>query len=528
LSKCRQRVSELEEQAKILENSLIACTERKACLERELEKVTQERDTLAGEVTRLRGELDACQKVLERVQKQLAALKEQIKTLKETLSVQEKRIAQLVKALNGTKHQLETTQSELAKTKDELADTADELREKQAGLVEAQHQIDVLTRDLKSCETQHIGVKQALAAAESKLTACEEAKHRLDIELARTSSWIWFLGLLSFLLSVGLLASVFWCITRNGRAAEQLRRMREEHERDLARIRELDSLYHGAKGASEQLQHRIREIELANQHCQSLLNEYRIGKGYAEQQAAVANERAFGSTREIAANKRECGCKCNSTPAVVYGPTQQTTPRGPVVTTSHGAVTNTHASANPLCAGSIPSGTSAPNPDSNPNPNPNPDSNPNPNPNPDSNPNPNPNPDSNPNPEVCKKITLGSIDGVPEFKVDTETQCGGPPWARVCLDVPVGYTRTSKLTAYAEICAPADLLETAFDDIKQCAIAAGAAATIAAIVSKGAAALPAFKASFYACIKLKLAERASEIKVSLGSDQESGEWKRRT
>lgn len=128
----------------------------------------------------------------------------------------------------------------------------------------------------------------------------------------------------------------------------------------------------------------------------------------------------------------------------------------------------------------------------------------------------------------CHQVRLGELDGVPEFKTEMETQCVGPPWARVCTDMPVFYTRTSKVVAFAEICGPRLTLESAKKELEQCAVAAASAVTIAVIVAGPEAALPAFKATFAPCIEAKLKGLATQIDVKLKTDQESGQWRRRS
>lgn len=112
---------------------------------------------------------------------------------------------------------------------------------------------------------------------------------------------------------------------------------------------------------------------------------------------------------------------------------------------------------------------------------------------------------------VCNRTDIGAVDGVPEFKVEWE---GSP------IPLPVLYTRKSRIVAYAEICAPDDLVNQVWNDIVQCA--AGAAATsVAAIIASPVAALPAFKAAFIACMGTKIGARADDINVALSTQQES-------
>jgi hypothetical protein len=120
-------------------------------------------------------------------------------------------------------------------------------------------------------------------------------------------------------------------------------------------------------------------------------------------------------------------------------------------------------------------------------------------------------------PRECRRTELGRVDGVPEFKVEWE---GSP------IPYPVLYTRKSRIVAYAEICAPQDLLGALWGDMAKCAAVAGGAGLLAAIIASPAAALPAFKEAFMACIAARLGDRADEIGVALSTRQEHGEWSR--
>ncbi len=116
---------------------------------------------------------------------------------------------------------------------------------------------------------------------------------------------------------------------------------------------------------------------------------------------------------------------------------------------------------------------------------------------------------------VCKKVKIGSKRGVPEFKVEWE----GRPIPR-----PVTYTRRSEITAYAEVCGPRETVESAWTEIKDCAAVGAGAAGLAAIFTSGSAALPAFKAAFMACLRGKIASRATRVRVGLSVKQQSGRW----
>lgn len=114
-----------------------------------------------------------------------------------------------------------------------------------------------------------------------------------------------------------------------------------------------------------------------------------------------------------------------------------------------------------------------------------------------------------------RKVEVGHIDGVPETKIE---------WEGDFIKYPVLYTRTSKLTAYAEFAAPG--LDEIWGDITSCATGAAAAATLVAIIASPAAALPAFKAAFLACLEAKIGDRAKDVSVALSTQQESGDWHR--
>jgi len=119
---------------------------------------------------------------------------------------------------------------------------------------------------------------------------------------------------------------------------------------------------------------------------------------------------------------------------------------------------------------------------------------------------------------VCRRVELGRSGSIPETMVKWE---GSP------IPIPYMYFRTSSMVAYAEFCAPDDLLNSAWNDIVSCAMAAGAAAGIAAIVAGPAAALAAFEVAFKPCVIAKLGGRANEVQVSLSTSQQPNEdWHR--
>jgi hypothetical protein len=117
----------------------------------------------------------------------------------------------------------------------------------------------------------------------------------------------------------------------------------------------------------------------------------------------------------------------------------------------------------------------------------------------------------------CRRVQLARLDGIPETKIE---------WEGSLIKYPVLYTRTSELVAYAEFCAPSDLLGQFWGDIVGCAGGAATASIIAAIFASPAAALPAFKVAFVGCITAKVGNRVDDISIALGTEQKHGEWHR--
>jgi hypothetical protein len=129
-----------------------------------------------------------------------------------------------------------------------------------------------------------------------------------------------------------------------------------------------------------------------------------------------------------------------------------------------------------------------------------------------------------PGEKSCRKIELGAIDGLPEFKTEWEMQQIGP-WK---TEVPVVYTRTSHAVAYVEACAPKNLLEQGMSAVEGCAKTAAAAVTIAVILAGPEAAQPAFQATFMPCLEAKAPALAAQIEIYIKTDQQASEWRRRT
>lgn len=119
---------------------------------------------------------------------------------------------------------------------------------------------------------------------------------------------------------------------------------------------------------------------------------------------------------------------------------------------------------------------------------------------------------------TCRRVELGKHGSVPETMVKWE---GSP------IPTPYAYFRTTSMVAYAELCTPNNLGDTAWTEIVNCARNAGIAAGIATIVAGPQAALPAFKSTFKGCVLGKLGEAAEQVQVSLSTLQQPNEdWHR--
>lgn len=123
--------------------------------------------------------------------------------------------------------------------------------------------------------------------------------------------------------------------------------------------------------------------------------------------------------------------------------------------------------------------------------------------------------------EVCHEIKLGSMH-VPEVKTDTCWLKIGPMKTKV----PCVKTRTSEVALYASVCLPQSAGDRAVDMVKSCALTSIGGAALAAIANP-AAALPAFKTAFIACLTAKGADFAKQVSVGLHTKKKPGPWHRR-
>jgi RNA polymerase sigma factor (sigma-70 family) len=118
---------------------------------------------------------------------------------------------------------------------------------------------------------------------------------------------------------------------------------------------------------------------------------------------------------------------------------------------------------------------------------------------------------------VFQRLELGRRELSPEWKVE---------WNCDAVPRPVLYIRKMAIVAYAEMCAPADFINTHWPRIVNAAIAAGVAAGIATIIATPTAALPIFQTEFHKHLYGKEASAVDEkIQVALSAKQEAnGPW----
>lgn len=92
------------------------------------------------------------------------------------------------------------------------------------------------------------------------------------------------------------------------------------------------------------------------------------------------------------------------------------------------------------------------------------------------------------------------------------------------LPSPTLYCRDTLYQAQAELCGPSDILADFWGDVQQCAQVGLGAATLAAIFTSPAGALPAFSGAFKICLQAKIGDRINEVQVHLSVNDTTGDW----
>jgi hypothetical protein len=124
----------------------------------------------------------------------------------------------------------------------------------------------------------------------------------------------------------------------------------------------------------------------------------------------------------------------------------------------------------------------------------------------------------------CQRIKIASIHGWPETKIVMKNKCWKVFGKRICTKIPRPYRRSSQLTIFAEVCVPSTFEDGTKKVVTKCAIVAAAASVAVAIASGGTGALPAFKASFIACLKSQIGPETDLIDYRIATEKETGDW----
>ncbi|MBM9616006.1 hypothetical protein JWJ90_17185 [Desulfobulbus rhabdoformis] len=117
---------------------------------------------------------------------------------------------------------------------------------------------------------------------------------------------------------------------------------------------------------------------------------------------------------------------------------------------------------------------------------------------------------------ACRQLELGRTGLVAESKVKWE---GSP------IPQPYIYYRTTSTVAYAELCAPGDVLDAHWSEIVAAAISAGKAVGVERIANEPYTALEAFTASFNEQLGLGGVAGGDKILITLSARQQPNkEW----
>ncbi|MGD9947206.1 MAG: hypothetical protein AB7U29_01860 [Desulfobulbus sp.] len=119
---------------------------------------------------------------------------------------------------------------------------------------------------------------------------------------------------------------------------------------------------------------------------------------------------------------------------------------------------------------------------------------------------------------TCRQLELGRIGMVAESKVKWE---GSP------IPAPYIYYRTSSTVAYAEFCAPGDMLDAHWAEIVASAMMATKAVGVEKIADEPYTALAAFESTFQTLLAEKGVVEGGKILISLSARQQPNkEWHR--
>jgi hypothetical protein len=88
-------------------------------------------------------------------------------------------------------------------------------------------------------------------------------------------------------------------------------------------------------------------------------------------------------------------------------------------------------------------------------------------------------------------------------------------WEGSPIPAPYIYYRTSSSVAFADICAPGDILDSIWTDVVSCAITVVEAVGVSTVIKDPEAVLGVFESAFKSCLVGKVGGHAELIQVSL-------------
>jgi len=204
--------------------------------------------------------------------------------------------------------------SEICSLKDQIRCLSGQLEEKEEQLRCCRHHLEEVKCQLKAAEDQNKADAVVIADLRNEktrldvlLSCCKQSGEHLERDVCNLRSQVTTLQ------------------NDLARAQQGLHDAGLTIQQQQATLTRLTGEGAAATAQSNQLNLRVQELQYANVNLQAQLSECKTGR-------AAADERVLGTTREMAANKKDC-CPCPAPgPAVVYGPvvTSPSTPSTPV------------------------------------------------------------------------------------------------------------------------------------------------------------------------------------------------------
>lgn len=290
--------------------------------------------------------LKQCRAEVTRLKQCVAELRKDVSCLKEQNAELGQALAATQEERDGWKQRYHDSQQALRATQRKLAKVCEQLKCCREGGAKLAAENERLQTELAECvrareaaEREAEGLRQEVAKLGATLAALE--RELKDAEAAARRLWlaIWALALLLFLLLVlGIVLLVYfraqvWRLWHANRDAER------QHTQDVSLITDLTGKWNASQADATAKAALIHDLERDKLQLSCCLSECKAAKAFAEQRAAVAEEKALGAVREMAANKKDCCCCGCKGSGPVIAPTV-TIPNGPVTTTTPNGATN--------------------------------------------------------------------------------------------------------------------------------------------------------------------------------------------